>query len=110
MDKPEAKRITRELTSAEQERLAKYREQIARELPDMTIRDQMRKDARDESTLSGQLRRAVHGSDLSLAEIAERVGITPIMLDDFLTGERTLASEVIDRLTNVLGYELHHSS
>jgi len=109
MDKPEAKRVTRELTSAEKGRLAGYREQIARELPDLTARDQMRKDAREESTLSGQLRRAIHGSELSLAQIATLAGVTPIVLDDFLTGERTLRSDVIDRLTSALGYELNRA-
>ena len=109
MDRRQAKRVSRELTSAEKERLAKYREQIAQELPDLAARDQMRKDAREESTLSGELRRAVHRSDLSLAEIAAQAGITPVVLDDFLTGERTLRSDVIDRLTIVLGYELNRA-
>ncbi len=109
MDKPQAKRIFRELTPAEKERLAKYREQIAREIPDLTARDQMRKDAREDSTLSGELRRAIHESGLSLAEIAAQTGITPIVLDDFLTGERTLRSDVIDRLTSMLGYELNRA-
>ena len=101
-----ATRVSRELTPAEQERLAEYRKQIAEELPDLQARDQMRKDARQESTLSGELRRAIHESNTSLAEIALRAGITPIMLDDFLTGERTLRSDVIDRLASTLGYEL----
>ncbi len=105
-----ATRITRELTAAEQNRLAKYREQIADELRDLQTRDQMRKDARQEGTLSGELRRAIHGSELSLAEIATRAGITPVMLDDFLTGERTLRSDVIDRLTLVLGYEFSRAN
>lgn len=104
-----ATRINRELTPAEQERLAEYRRQIATKLPDLEARDQMRKDAREESTLSGELRRAIHQSDLSLAEIATRVGVTPNTLDDFLTGERTLRSDVIDRLTITLGYELSRS-
>ncbi len=107
MNRRRAKRITRPLTRAEKERLDRYREQIAQELPDLSVRDQMRKDARAEGTLSGQLRRAVHESELSLAEIAARAGITPILLDDFLTGERTLRSDVIDRLTSVLGCELN---
>jgi transcriptional regulator with XRE-family HTH domain len=101
-----ATRISRELTAAEQERLAEYRKQIAEELPELQARDQMRKDARQESTLSGELRRAIHESDASLAEIATRAGITPIMLDDFLTGERTLRSDIMDRLASTLGYEL----
>jgi hypothetical protein len=110
MSQRQARRITRELTDAEKQRLEKYREQIARELPDLEARDQMRKDARDEATLSGELRRAIHGSELSMAQIATQSGIPPILLDDFLTGERTLRSDVLDRLANVLGYELQKLS
>jgi len=102
----QARRVSRKLTPAETERLEKYREQIAQELPELGMRDQMRQDARAEHTLSGELRRAIHESDLSLAEIATRAGITPTVLDDFLTGERTLRSDVLDRLTSVLGCEL----
>ncbi len=65
----------------------------------------MRKDARQERTLSGELRRAVHQSDFSLEEIATRIGITPIMLDDFLTGERTLRSDILGRLADCLKYQ-----
>ena len=32
---------------------------------------------------------------------------SPIVLDDFLTGERTLRSDVMDRLASVLGCELN---
>ena len=110
MEKRQLKRVTRELTQAEQARLQKYREQIAQELPDLQARDQMRKDARDEATLSGELRRTIHASELSLAQIALRAGITPIVLDDFLTGERTLRSDVLDRLASVLGLELQKLS
>ena len=69
----------------------------------------MRKEARDEATLSGELRRAVHTSELSLAEIAATISITPLVLDEFLTGERTLRSDVLDRLAVALGYELQKS-
>ena len=106
MNKPEAKRVTRELSGEEKERLARHRRQIAEELPELEARDQMRKDAREENTLSGELRRAIHGSGLPLAEIAVQTGLTQTVLDDFLTGERTLRSDVIDRLTRVLGLEL----
>ncbi len=106
MAERQARRTTRELTPAEQERLARQREQIAEELPEMAARDQMRKEAREEATLSGELRRAVHASELTLSVIAARAGITPLILDDFLTGEWTLRSDVIDRLANVLGRQL----
>src|SRR5258708_6211360 len=106
MTTPKAQRITRELTSEEQDRLLRYREQIASELPNLAERDQMRKEACAEATLSGELRRAVHGSPFSLATIATRAGISPLTLDEFLTGERTLRSDVLDRLAIILGYVL----
>jgi transcriptional regulator with XRE-family HTH domain len=99
----QAKRFTRPLTQSEQDRLARYRAEIATELPELQSRDQLRKEAREEPTLSGDLRRAIHASDLSLAEIAAQVGITPVVLDDFLTGERTLRSDVLDRVAAVVG-------
>src|SRR3954469_24068181 len=106
MSSPNARRVTRELTPEEQDRLRRQREAVAAELPDLAARDRMRKEAREEVTLSGELRRAVHGSPLSLSAIADRVGITPLALDEFLTGERTLRSDVLDRLAGVLGYTL----
>ncbi len=109
MAERQARRTTRELTPAEQERLVRHREQIAEELPEMTARDQMRKEAREEATLSGELRRAIHASELALSAIAAQTGITPLILDDFLTGERTLQSDVIDRLADVLGCQLTRS-
>ena len=106
MEKRQARRITREPTPAEQQRIERHREQIAAELPEMAVRDQMQKEAREEATLSGQLRRAVHASELPLSAVADQAGITPLVLDEFLTGERTLRSDVMDRLANVLGCQL----
>ena len=106
MEKRQARRITRELSEAEHQHLQRQRGQVADELPEMVARDQMRKEAREEATLSGQLRRAIHASELSLSVIAAQAGITPLLLDEFLTGERTLRSDVIDRLAGVLGCQL----
>ena len=100
------KRVTRQLAEAENLRLEQLRAEIARELPDLCARDRMRKEAQEESTLSGELRRAIHASAMPLSEIARRAGIAPLVLDEFLTGERTLRSDVLDRLTGTLGYEL----
>lgn len=110
MTNRQARRTTRPLTSEEQERLTRYRQQIAQELPDLVALDQLRKEAREEGTLSGELRRAIHASDLSLAAVASQAGISALWLDEFLTGERTLRSDVLDRLAKVLGYELHRIS
>ena len=102
----EARRTTRTLTPAKQARLSQARDEIARELPDLAVRDRMRKEASDEPTLSGELRRAIHASDLSLAAVAAQARVTPLVLDEFLTGERTLRSDVMDRLAKTLGFEL----
>ncbi|NLF68456.1 MAG: hypothetical protein GX575_05295 [Candidatus Anammoximicrobium sp.] len=106
MTERQPRRTTRELTAVEQLRLERLREQVAAELPDMTARDQLRKEARTEATLSGDLRRAIHASPMSLSSIAKETRMDPIMLDEFLTGERTLRSDVMDRLAGVLDYDL----
>ena len=110
MSAKQARRVTRELTEADKNRLQTERQQVAAELPDLIDRDRMRNEARNEPTLSGELRRAVHASELSLTAIASRAGITPLMLDEFLTGERTLRSDVLDRLAQVLGYLLQRTA
>jgi hypothetical protein len=109
MTERQSRRVSRPLTAAEQERLAHHRAQIAAELPDLVARDQLRKEAREEPTLSGELRRAIHASDQSLSQIASLVGISPVHLDEFLTGERTLRSDVMDRLARAIGWELKRS-
>jgi hypothetical protein len=106
MTTPQARRVTGDLTPEQQDRLRRSREQIASELPELAERDRMRKEASEEATLSGELRRTVHSSPLPLSTIAQRIGITPLALDEFLTGERTLRSDVLDRLACVLGYVL----
>ncbi len=106
MPKREAQRVYRELTPEEQADLVRAREQVAQELPDLVRRNKMARDAAGEPTLSGELRRAIHSSRLSLSRIAHDGGITVLMLDEFLTGERTLPSDVLDRLAQALGYEL----
>lgn len=100
------RRTQRELTSDEEKQLKVDQEQIGDELPDLIARNQMYKNARIEPTLSGEIRRAIHASELSIARIADEAGITPLQLDEFLTGEATLPSDAIDRLAALLGYEL----
>jgi hypothetical protein len=106
MKHPKARRVARVLTAQEKSRLSRNRRRIARELPDLGATDRMRSEAGDEPTFSGELRRAIHASPTSLAEIAAQAAITPLALDEFLTGERTLRSDVLDRLTRSLGLEL----
>lgn len=102
-----ARRVPRELTPEQQKRLLVQQAEIASELPDLVERDRMSQEARSEPTLSGEFRRAIHGSSLSLSVIAQRADIPPLLLDEFLTGERNLRSDVLDRLAKVLGFVLH---
>ena len=106
MSQRQARRVSRPLTEVEQKHLAQQRAAIAAELTDLVTRDQLRKEAREEPTLSAELRRAIHASDKSLASIAAQGGLSALQLDEFLTGERTLRSDVMDRLAQVLGCEV----
>jgi hypothetical protein len=96
---------SKQLSADERERLRGWRSAIADELPELAQRDQMRKEAHEEQTLCGDLRRAVHASRHSLATIATQTGITLVQLDDFLTGERSLRSDVMDRLAGAVGFQ-----
>ncbi len=102
MENIRARRMPKLTTAKERARLNRFRKQIAAEMPELTQRDQARKEARDEPTLSGELRRAIHSSPLSLRRLAENSGIPVLALDEFLTGERTLRSDVLDRLASSL--------
>ena len=97
------------LKPEERSRLAEMRTKVAAELPELVARDQLRKEASAEATVSGSLRRAIHRSRVPLGEIASQARITPVVLDEFLTGERTLRSDVIDRLAIIVGLELKES-
>jgi hypothetical protein len=101
----EARRTFREATAEENARLEQVRQEVAKELPELIRSDRLRKAAAEEDTFSGALRRAVHKHELSLDQIARRTGISEDELDDFLTGEKSLPSHVIDRLVQALGWK-----
>jgi hypothetical protein len=100
------RRIHGTLTPAQQRRLEKARDQAAKELPDLIRRNQMRFEARKEKSFSGLLRRAIHRFPLSPMKIAERAEIEWADLADFLTGEKTLPSDAIDRLVTAVKLKL----
>ena len=64
------------------------------------------REAAEENTFSGELRRAIHTGERDLIGLAQIAGITPIQLSEFLTGERTLRSDVPDRLMAAVGAHL----
>lgn len=106
MEKRRAKRTYGTLGEAMQRQLEHQRKLIAEELPDLCARNQRHHDALKEKTFSGDLRRAIRDFPLHARTIAEKAGITWIMLDDFLTGDQPLGSDVLDRLTNGLKLKL----
>jgi hypothetical protein len=106
MKRASKERSTIELTDVQIKRLHKDRRLIARELPDLVAKHQRLCDAGEEATHSGALRRAIHASTLLLDVLAERAGTDLAALDAFLTGQRPLTSEVIDRLTRILKLKL----
>jgi hypothetical protein len=79
------------------------RELIERELPELAARDARMREAAAEDTLSGHLRQAIHRSRRPLGEIGREAGISTTVLCDFLEGERTLRSDVLDRLALAAG-------
>jgi hypothetical protein len=103
---PQPRRIMSDVNPQQKQRHREQRRQIAEELEDLCERDRRRQEAKNEPTLSGELRRAIHSSPLPLSEIAAGAGIALRALDEFLTGERTLRSDVLDRLAMRLGLEL----
>lgn len=99
-----------QLTDAQLKELRKSRALIAKELPELIKKDQRLHDAMDEPTLSGTLRKAIHRSKLLLPDIARRAEMTLDALDGFLTGEKTLRSDAMDRLANVVKLRLRPSA
>lgn len=101
MTTPNGERPSPESMPAEIDRLRMLRESIAKELPILIARDQLRKAAREDRSISGAVRDVIHRSDLPLQAIATKAGLSPVEVDEFLTGERTLRSDILDRLAAV---------
>ena len=55
---------------------------------------------------AAHLRRAIHASGILFPDLADRAKTDMDALDAFLTGERSLTSDVIDRLTRILKLKL----
>lgn len=86
------------------ERWQRAQQETQAELPDLLELGRRMREASAENTLSGHLRRAIHRSRQELAEIAAAAGITALELNEFLTGDRTLRSDVLDRLASAVNF------
>jgi len=106
MKKGKAKWRQVRLTEEEMQQLRKDRELIAKELPDLIAKHQRLREAARERTTSGALRRAIHASKLLFPDLADQAETDMDTLDAFLTGDRPLTSDLIDRLTKILKLKL----
>jgi hypothetical protein len=101
------RQIANNLSDVVMKRIRRSRALIAKELPALREKDQCLHDAMRERTTSGALRRAIHSSKVLLPDLADRAQTDIDVLDAFLTGEKPLTSDVIDRLTKILGLKLN---
>lgn len=92
------------LTPELRDRWQRAREESEAELPELLELGRQMREAAAEDTLSGHLRRAIHRSPRELSEIAAATGIGLSQLNEFLSGERTLRSDVLDRLAAQVGF------
>src|SRR5882672_9218071 len=106
MPKKKQRLIMDKLDDALTKKLRRSRALIAKELPELIEKDQRLADAMRERTTSGALRRAIHASKILLPDLADRAQTDMDTLDAFLTGERPLTSDIIDRLTKILKLKL----
>jgi hypothetical protein len=102
--------IADNLSHVVMKRIRRSRALIAKELPELAKKDQCLQEAMKEPTTSGALRRSIHSSKFLLPDLADLAQTDIDTLDAFLTGERPLTSDLIDRLTKILGLKLNVSS
>jgi hypothetical protein len=98
------KRKTVPMSSEMRERWERARRETINEHTELIELGTRMREASSEDTLSGHLRRAIHRSDRELVDIAGAAGISLLELNEFLSGERTMRSDVLDRLAAAVGF------
>ena len=106
MKKTRSRRRIIQLTAAKMQQLRKDPALIAKELPNLVAKHERIREATAERTMSGALRRAIHSSKFLLHDLAHRADTDMETLDSFLTGQRPLTSDIIDRLSKILKLKL----
>ncbi len=94
------------MTAELQKRWKRAKEETQAELPGLLELGRRMEEASSENTLCGHLRRAIHRSPRELTEVAAAAGINAHELTEFLSGDRTLRSDVLDRLASAVGFLL----
>ena len=106
MPRKRNRRIVDKLSDTVMRRVRRSRALIAKELPELIKKDQRLFDAMQGHTFSNALRRAIHSSRILLPDLATRAQTDLDTLDGFLTGERPLTTDLIDRLVHILKLRL----
>lgn len=88
------------------EHLKQERKLVFSELPAAAWRAERLREAAAETTISGHLRKAIHESRRRMDSIARDAGISVESLCDWLSGDRTLRSDVVDRLAQAVGADV----
>jgi hypothetical protein len=105
MEQPQIRRIYRPFTPEERERWLKARAQAEQEKPAILAQHARLQEAAREPTVSGVVRRAIHRTGVMVSRVAAEAGISRDQLHEFLLGDRTLRSDVLDRLGRAAGLE-----
>lgn len=84
------------------DQLRRDRASIDAELPQLAERHERMIEAKEEDTFTGHLRLAIHNSGRLVHEIAADAGISSQVLGEFLEGNQTLRSDVLDRLAQAV--------
>jgi len=81
-----------------QNQMRRDREAIEVELPALEESHAQMQEAKQENSICGELRQAIHCSGRLVREIATEAGIPSQQLVEFLEGVRTLRSDVLERI------------
>ncbi len=105
MSEERSQRTLHKFTPEEKARWEAARDEALALKPLLAEKAKRLRQAAQEPTLTGALRAAIHRHIKPLPVIASESGVSLEQLDEFLTGERNLRSDVLDQLARVLGFQ-----
>jgi transcriptional regulator with XRE-family HTH domain len=91
----------RHLTPEEAAADRKLRETLNKEFPPSSVPSPTRA-----SPLSELLKQSIRDSRKTIDEIAAEAGVSPLLISQFLSGERDIRLATADKLTHTLGLEV----
>lgn len=94
------------ISTERQERIVRDCKAIEAELPELEKGHARMQEAKQENSICGELRRAIHRSGRLVREIATEAGIPSQQLVEFLEGARTLRSDVLERILQAVSAEV----